>query len=644
MSWPTPQDYNEALQHPNLGFADPELKQSNPILTPLGLPRPITGGFASVYRMRCGRKDWAVRCFLREFSDQSERYAAISRHLLKAQLPYMVGFDYQGTGLRLNGRWYPILKMDWIEGDLLNDYVQRHLNKPVALRTLAQKWLRMMRALAAANIAHGDLQSGNVLVVNHELKLIDYDGMFVPSMAGQKSHEIGHRHFQHPKREIVHFGKTLDHFASWVIYLSLTALSIDPNLWHQLNAGEESLLLHETDFKNPASSSRFQRLAAHPDQSIQRLASDLQLFLNLSPLKVPPIEEVKVSRPFFAAARIRAMRSIKQATKFPGAFKPVQVSLSYAMAEPAIAVSNGSPRLSPSWLQDLMPVKSSAVSVSFAPAGRRTQGLVITAMVLMSALALSIISYPFFAPSFLLIAIAFGLSVVAAGLVFVTYLRDPLPVQKRTLLKTVRNSNLHVSLLESRIDNLSYRKKNLERRRDRRVAILRKRASQLQEEKQRLRAYTDSLRDQLRAVFKTRRNWLIVQDSKRRDKRPMNNIAGFLERTLGRTPDKLKKRHSKSLRILQKRESAIQKAAELSWQANAAVYDLNEKLAIDLQNSLTTTPDVDSLETQMVKARSDAAVKRREIENNLEQIQNLRNITFYRYLVSAIRSLVGSMK
>ena len=85
MACATPQDYNEALQHPEMSFADTELKRGKPMLTSLGLPRPITGGFASVYRMRCGRRDWAIRCFLREFADQSQRYSAISRHLAEGE-------------------------------------------------------------------------------------------------------------------------------------------------------------------------------------------------------------------------------------------------------------------------------------------------------------------------------------------------------------------------------------------------------------------------------------------------------------------------------------------------------------------------------------------------------------------------------
>src|SRR4051794_12597913 len=98
MSWPTPQDYNEALQNPLSNFSDPDLRGGTPELMPLGLPRAITGGFASVYRIQSKSGNWAVRCFLRDFSDHKDRYAAIGAHLAASKLPYTVGFQFLEKG------------------------------------------------------------------------------------------------------------------------------------------------------------------------------------------------------------------------------------------------------------------------------------------------------------------------------------------------------------------------------------------------------------------------------------------------------------------------------------------------------------------------------------------------------------------
>jgi hypothetical protein len=288
--WPTPQEYNEAIQSPRLNFNDPELKGGSVETTPLGLPRPITGGFASVYKMRCGQRDWAVRCFLREFIDQQQRYAAISKHLSAAKLPYTVGFEFLSQGIKVRGTWYPILKMEWVQGELLNKYIKRNLRDSAALLGLASRWAKMIKDMQAASIAHGDLQHGNVLITNGEIRLIDYDGMYVPALAGQSSHEVGHRNYQHPQRTEFDFDSTIDNFAAWVIYVSLLALSIDPSLWDRVQAGDEHLLFRREDFEEPYTSEALTLLSRHADQRLDTLASFFQSLLYSSPTQLPPLD------------------------------------------------------------------------------------------------------------------------------------------------------------------------------------------------------------------------------------------------------------------------------------------------------------------------------------------------------------------
>src|SRR6185295_4558108 len=155
---------------------------------------------AAVYKMLCGRKTWAVKCFAHPVVDHQVRYTRISEHLGKMHLRYMVGFRFHSEGINVKGRWYPLLQMEWIEGERLNDYVGRHLMEPAKLHGLAQRIILMVRELQAARIAHGDLQHGNILVCNDDLRLVDYDGMWVPSLAGILPSEFGHPHYQHPDR------------------------------------------------------------------------------------------------------------------------------------------------------------------------------------------------------------------------------------------------------------------------------------------------------------------------------------------------------------------------------------------------------------------------------------------------------------
>jgi hypothetical protein len=295
MAWPTPQDYNEAIQNPRLSFGDPELRQGVPETTALGLPRPITGNFASVYRVRCTEGDWAVRCFWREFDDMQERYAAISSALERAHLPYTADFEYLPHGIKVSGMWYPILKMEWVAGELLHEFVQHHLEDPPAIRRIARRWREMVATLEQASVAHGDLQHGNILVVDGNLKLVDYDGMYVPQLAGKPSHELGHQNYQSPNRSARDFGPALDRFATWVIYLSLLAVSAQPAVWSEMNGGDECLLLRRKDFEQPTHSEAFRILTDQPDDQVRSVALMFRSLLGTSGGTMPPLE-LAVSR------------------------------------------------------------------------------------------------------------------------------------------------------------------------------------------------------------------------------------------------------------------------------------------------------------------------------------------------------------
>src|SRR5260370_9406842 len=287
MAWPSPQDYSEAVQSPRTAFQDRELQQGSPQLDHLGLPRPRSGSFATVYKILCGTRNWAVRCFLHPVSDQQERYAAISTHLEKIRLPYLVQFSFLTEGIRVARQTYPILKMEWVEGEPLVSHIQRNLGNTRVLLSLAGRWVEMMKALRQSSIAHGALQHGNVLVLNGEFKLVDDDGMFVPSLPGRSSHELGQRNYQHPMRTEFDYGTNLDNFSSWVIYISLITLSAQPQLWQQFRGGDECVLFRKEDFDNPETSPMFRALDNLHDEKLRSAVALFRSLLDLGPHDVP---------------------------------------------------------------------------------------------------------------------------------------------------------------------------------------------------------------------------------------------------------------------------------------------------------------------------------------------------------------------
>src|SRR6185312_15382803 len=99
-----------------------------------------------------------------------------------------------------------------------------------ALESVADQFRALVRGLGTAQIAHGDLQHGNIIVNGAKLYLIDYDGLYVPGLPVSASNEIGHINYQHPDRSTQHVGPMVDRFSSIVIYLALKAVARQPNL------------------------------------------------------------------------------------------------------------------------------------------------------------------------------------------------------------------------------------------------------------------------------------------------------------------------------------------------------------------------------------------------------------------------------
>jgi hypothetical protein len=299
MRLPSDSDYNGAIQNPGFCFLDPELKAGMVELMPaLPLPKARSGNFATVYKVITQGRAWAVRCFTRAIPpDQQRRYTEISRTVVESRLPYFVDFNYLPKGIKVGAQWFPIVKMEWVAGEPLDSYIQRRLTAPTEIAELAAAWLKMTAALKRAGIAHGDLQHGNVLVANGRLRLVDYDGMFVPSLAGSKASEVGHRNYQHPLRNEGHFGPWLDHFSSWVIFVSLLGLAADPSLWQRHKGGDDCLLLRRADFLLPDRSAVLNDLTSLRDGRARAAAALFRSLVAFPPDRVPAIDQDSVPDP-----------------------------------------------------------------------------------------------------------------------------------------------------------------------------------------------------------------------------------------------------------------------------------------------------------------------------------------------------------
>jgi serine/threonine protein kinase len=275
VDYPQPIDYQDAVQDPRNTFSDPELKVGTVAVNPIGLPVPMSGGFVLTYKMQTGTKRFAVRCFKREVPQAQSRYAQISTKLQSLGSPYFVDFNFQATGIRVHGKSYPIVKMDWVEGDTLGEYLGRPSLTPTAVTTLRQRFATLAEFLERNGVAHGDIQNENVMVSGNTLRLIDYDGMFVSGMVEGQGSEIGQRNFQHPGRTEKLFGPKMDRFSFIVLDVSFQALESEPSLHRKFGEGGQAIIFNANDYEDPSSSEIFRLLDKIPTvrDAAQKLAA-----------------------------------------------------------------------------------------------------------------------------------------------------------------------------------------------------------------------------------------------------------------------------------------------------------------------------------------------------------------------------------
>ena len=264
MLLPRGDEYNVAVQNPRIAFTDTDLKSGSVETTPLGLPKPYSGGFTITYKISNHQTAWAVRCFHRDIQDLQKRYQSIGNFLSKNQSSYFVDAKYLSDGIKINGKGYPIIKMRWLEGEPLNIYLGKAYNQKANVERLLSDFVQLINELERFGIAHGDLQHGNIIVKNDKLHLIDYDGMYFPELASLRTNEIGHINYQHPNRSASHYNQYIDRFSAIVIYIGLKAISLKPSLWSKYENGE-NILFRSQDYADLQHSSLIRDLSSIPE-------------------------------------------------------------------------------------------------------------------------------------------------------------------------------------------------------------------------------------------------------------------------------------------------------------------------------------------------------------------------------------------
>ena len=258
MQYPLISEYVKAIQ--DAGDNLDKLSYLTPVLDDHGEPYRSSGAFAVVFKMldKSTGKYYALKCFTEEQEGRADAYRQIADELDMVDSPYITSVKYMEKELFVDSQCeedeFPVLLMDWVEGETMEAYIAANYHNQSAMSMLCYRFGKMAAWLRSQSFAHGDVKPDNIIIrPDGSLTLVDYDGMFVPSMKGCKSPTIGTRDFSHPLRTVDDFDETIDDFSLASIALSLKAISMKSTLLDIYGASDR-LLFSENDYRNPSNS------------------------------------------------------------------------------------------------------------------------------------------------------------------------------------------------------------------------------------------------------------------------------------------------------------------------------------------------------------------------------------------------------
>jgi serine/threonine protein kinase len=326
--WPGKKSYVNAMYNSHQFIRDPKLRGAKVKRDRRERPIVYSGSFSSVFKVKTtSGRNVALRVFHPEaavaerqsVTALAQRYGKIHAYLdgLRAKKrlpPEIVEFAFVERGIKIDGESLPIMKLPWVSGRNLDSWIETRLGqgRAKAVALLAENWRAAMRDLHSVKIAHGDLHHGNIMLEpSGAMRLLDYDSMYVPTLAGLSNSEIGHPNFQHPSYHFPArprpFDHRMDRFSALVIYTSLVAVADNPKLWTRYHNDHNLIFEGERDFVNIDSSPVFRDILASSNPTVRGLARQLIKHAKGRPENVPPLEDVikAASTPWFKRTQAR---------------------------------------------------------------------------------------------------------------------------------------------------------------------------------------------------------------------------------------------------------------------------------------------------------------------------------------------------
>ena len=305
MQYPLISEYVRAIQDASNNLD--ELAHLVPVQDDHGEPYRSSGAFAVVFKMKDEQtgKCYALKCFTEEQEGRAEAYRQIADELEFVDSSYITSVKYLDKEIFVDssceGDEFPVLLMDWIDGETMESYIAENYQDNYAMAMLCYRFCKMAAWLRSQPFAHGDIKPDNIMVrPDGNLTLVDYDGMFVPAMKVLKSPTIGTKDFSHPLKTVDDFDETIDDFALASIALSLKAISLKPSLLDEYGAADR-LLFSAEDYRDLSKSTVLAALQElMNDEEVNTLLSLFLLAKTKKDLVMCSLRLLEVSKPIIS--------------------------------------------------------------------------------------------------------------------------------------------------------------------------------------------------------------------------------------------------------------------------------------------------------------------------------------------------------
>ena len=297
--WPGAAEIMNALENLNDSINDSIMSKFEIEKNFIGDPLSFPGNFATVYQGKYNDKKFALKIFTQKKDGEMERYRKLSEYFVSNKIfekcTYFTDFEYlsdiitinlTGSKSRKKGL-FPIIKMNWVEGMILEDFIKK-TTEPKIIKKISDNFLKLINDLEDLNIAHGDLHPKNILVDDElNLKLVDYDCIYISDFKGSSQPELGDPDCQHPNRVNFPYDQKIDRFSSLVIYLALIAISENIELKSHKKSGE--FIFSKSDFLDTTKSELFLKFKQLGSR-VNLLSDELEKYCNT---KKPKLNDLR---------------------------------------------------------------------------------------------------------------------------------------------------------------------------------------------------------------------------------------------------------------------------------------------------------------------------------------------------------------